>query len=197
MIAVDTNVLTYAHRTDSLWHEQASRGIRRLSQGRTSWAIPWPCIHEFFAIVTHPRIYDPPTPRAAALDQIEAWIEAPNLVLLGEAEDHWQRLRALIEQGRSGVPRYMTPGLQLSALAMALRSFGRQTAILGDSRSPAVGIHGSSRGHRQPGAWDWFSPPAGLSGVKRCGRKKPIHRVPFQSETGLRGGDAWGAGLPL
>jgi hypothetical protein len=26
-----------------------------------SWVIPWPRIHEFRAIVTHPRIYDPPT----------------------------------------------------------------------------------------------------------------------------------------
>jgi hypothetical protein len=36
-------------------------------------------VHEFFSIVTHPRIYNPPTPIISALDQIEAWRESPSL----------------------------------------------------------------------------------------------------------------------
>ena len=52
MIAVDTNVLVYAHREDSPWHGAASRVVRDLAEGSAPWAIPWPCLHEFLAIVT-------------------------------------------------------------------------------------------------------------------------------------------------
>ena len=63
MIAVDTNILVYAHREDASFHKAASRAMTELAEGLAGWAIPWPCLHEFLAIVTHPRIYAPPTPR--------------------------------------------------------------------------------------------------------------------------------------
>ena len=75
MIAVDTNLLVFAHREDSPFHEAALHSLVLLAEGRAPWAIPWPCIHEFFSIATHPRIYNPPTPIPEALDQIEAWME--------------------------------------------------------------------------------------------------------------------------
>ena len=62
MIAVDSNVLVYAHREDSDWHDPAYACLLELAEGRDPWAIPWPCLHEFLAIVTHPRIYSPSTP---------------------------------------------------------------------------------------------------------------------------------------
>ena len=67
MIAVDTNILVYAHREESPFHEKALDCITELAEGRASWAIPWPCVHEFFSIATHPRIYDPPSPILAPL----------------------------------------------------------------------------------------------------------------------------------
>jgi toxin-antitoxin system PIN domain toxin len=100
VIAVDTNILIYAHREDSPFHDAAARNVLGLAEGRTPWAIPWPCLHEFLAIVTHPRIYDPPTPLPAALDQVAAWLEAPTLVLLAESDQYWTELRALVTAGR-------------------------------------------------------------------------------------------------
>jgi uncharacterized protein len=100
LIAVDTNILVYAHREDSPWHERAYSQIVQLAEGLAPWAIPWPCIHEFLAIVTHPRIYSPPTPLTKAVDQINAWLEAPSLHLLTEYEGYWQKLRTVIEAGR-------------------------------------------------------------------------------------------------
>jgi toxin-antitoxin system PIN domain toxin len=96
VIAVDANILVYAHRADAAFHAEATRCIRALAEGAATWAIPWPCIHEFLAIVTHPRIYRPPTPLAAALDQVDAWLESPSLALLTETEEHWSVLRAII-----------------------------------------------------------------------------------------------------
>ena len=105
MIAVDTNVLVQAHREDASFHDRAHRRVKELAEGRALWAIPWPCVHEFLAIVTHRRIFDPPTPRARALGQVEAWLESPSLVLLAEGEGYWPNLRALVEGGRIEGPR--------------------------------------------------------------------------------------------
>lgn len=105
MIAVDSNLLVYAHREDSPWHDAAYARLAGLAEGRQAWAIPWPCLHEFLAIVTHPRIYDPPTPLDKAIDQAEAWLESPSLVLLAESEDHWMQLSSLLRAGRISGPK--------------------------------------------------------------------------------------------
>jgi toxin-antitoxin system PIN domain toxin len=105
VIAVDTNVLVYAHRRDSEWHEAAAAAVRGLAESAVPWAIPWPCLHEFLAIATHPAVFDPPTPLAQALEQVEAWLEAPALVLLAERSGYWSRLRLLAETGRASGPR--------------------------------------------------------------------------------------------
>lgn len=101
MIAVDTNLLVYSHRRDSAWHESAFGALRGLAEGRAAWAIPWPCIHEFLAIVTHPRIYAPPSTMTKALLQVDAWLESPTLVLLAEGGEHWLELRRLAEAGKA------------------------------------------------------------------------------------------------
>jgi uncharacterized protein len=100
VIAVDTNILVYAHREASPFHEAAFRRVAELAEGPAVWTIPWPCLHEFLAIVTHPRIYTPPTPLAQALDQIDAWLESPTLTLLAESVAYWLTLRALVADGR-------------------------------------------------------------------------------------------------
>lgn len=104
MIAIDTNLLVYAHREDAAWHENAYTCIKDKAESTVPWCIPWPCIHEFLAIITHPRIYAPPTPLQKALDQVDAWMESPSLVLLGETEEHWPSLRTLLLNGRIAGP---------------------------------------------------------------------------------------------
>jgi uncharacterized protein len=100
LIAVDTNILVYAHREDSPWHEAAGKRLAELAEGRAAWAIPWPCLHEFLAIVTHPRIYNPPSPLEVAVAQVEAWLESPSLVLLAETPGYWPELRATLTASR-------------------------------------------------------------------------------------------------
>jgi toxin-antitoxin system PIN domain toxin len=105
VIGVDTNLLVYAHREDSPWHDAAYGRLVQLAEGRAPWAIPWPCLHEFLAIVTHPRIYAPPTPLAAAFDQVDAWLESPSVSLLAEAHGYWPELRAALQEGRIAGPQ--------------------------------------------------------------------------------------------
>ena len=143
MTAVDTNVLVYAHREDSPWHERASETVRDLAQGAAAWSVPWPCVHEFLAIVTHPRIYGPPTPIAKALEQIDAWLESPTLVLLSEGEAYWQVLSGLLGPGQVAGPK--AHDARVAALCLhhgvrelwtADRDFGRFPAVT--TRNPLV-----------------------------------------------------------
>lgn len=97
MIAVDTNVLVYAHRADSPFHDHARSALQRLTTSGRAWAIPWPCVHEFLAVVTHPRVYVPPTSAELASRAVDDLTALAGVVLLGEAADHWTRLRRLLE----------------------------------------------------------------------------------------------------
>ena len=101
MIAVDTNILVYSVREDSPWHKAALKCMRDLAEGASTWAIPWPCIHEFIAVVTHPRIYKPPTPLRDALLQVDYWMESPGLRLLGEGPGSWDHLKNILGAGKA------------------------------------------------------------------------------------------------
>ncbi len=110
MIAVDTNILVYSVRADSPFHAAALKSIRQLAESSAPWAIPWPCIHEFLAIVTHPKIYRPPTPLIDALQQVEYWKESPSLRVLGEGSGaegarYWEHLRTMLEVSAAKGPR--------------------------------------------------------------------------------------------
>ena len=96
MNAVDTNLLVYAHRADATFHAEARGFIRSLAEGSEAWAIPWPCIHEFLAVVTNPKIWKQPSPPESALAAVAAWRAAPKLFLLAEDEQYWPVLEGLL-----------------------------------------------------------------------------------------------------
>jgi uncharacterized protein len=95
VIAVDTNILVYAHRADSPFHDRARAALESLAAGARPWAIPWPCAHEFFAVVTHPRIYRTATPADTAFAQLRALAAVANLAFIAEADDYLVHLEPL------------------------------------------------------------------------------------------------------
>ncbi len=99
MIALDTNLLVYAHREESPHHQVATRMLQDLASSASPWAVPWPCLHEFLAVVTHPRIYRPPTPMPVALDAVVALAGIANLHLLSETSNNVAILTSLLEGG--------------------------------------------------------------------------------------------------
>jgi toxin-antitoxin system PIN domain toxin len=101
MIAVDTNVLVYAHRRESRHHDRANDAVRALAEGHERWAIPWPCVYEFLSVVTNPRIW-----KAAASSpdqawrQLDAWAGSPSVSLLTETEDFLAVLETFARRAR-------------------------------------------------------------------------------------------------
>ncbi|HVR37382.1 MAG TPA: TA system VapC family ribonuclease toxin [Methylomirabilota bacterium] len=144
MIAVDTNLLVYAHREDSEWHQPALAILLELANGNQRWAIPWPCVHEFFAIVTHPRIYRQPSTPAQATATIDAWSASPALEFLHESPTYWRTLTRLIDAGRIRGP--MIHDARIAAMCLdngatqllsADRDFSRFTGLV--VRNPLLG----------------------------------------------------------
>jgi toxin-antitoxin system PIN domain toxin len=88
MIALDTNILVYSRREESIHHKAARKLITDLACGRDPWAIPWPCVYEFLRVVTHPRVFHPPTDLDTALEDLASLFDCPSLVLLGEGSQH-------------------------------------------------------------------------------------------------------------
>lgn len=149
MIAVDTNILIYAHREDCAWHDRAYGCLSQLAEAQSPWSIPWPCIHEFLSIVTHPRIFNPPTPQDIALDEVAAWLESPTIVLLAEGEGYWVQVRELTETSLVSGPKIHDA--RIAALCLhhgvdelwsADRDFGRFPNV--KVRNPLVGSARSS-----------------------------------------------------
>ena len=56
MIALDTNLLVYAHREGAPEHEAARVAIFTALNDPRGWGICLPSIAEFWSIVTHPKI---------------------------------------------------------------------------------------------------------------------------------------------
>ena len=101
MIAVDTNILVYAHRREVERHQDARQLVADLAEGQRPWAIPWPCVYEFFSVVTNPRIWQSAasTP-SQATDQINAWLGSPSVNTLSEPADFLRVLEPMLRMNR-------------------------------------------------------------------------------------------------
>lgn len=101
MIAIDTNLLVYAHRRESRFHPQASSLMKGLAEGREAWAVPWPCLYEFFSVVTHPKIWkDAASSPDEAVRQIRGWTGSPTVRLLQETPDFLETLYGYLQLPR-------------------------------------------------------------------------------------------------
>lgn len=86
MLAVDTNVLVYAHRYTDDFHDRARELVLDLAEGTHPWAIPWPCIYEFYGVVTNPKIWGEDASTVnEAVRQLKYWMDSPSIRLLSES----------------------------------------------------------------------------------------------------------------
>lgn len=101
MIALDTNILVYARREETAHHARARRLLAELAEGDAPWALPWPCVYEFLKVVTHPRVFSPPTDLDVALEDLDSIFSSQSLELLGEGPGHAGHLRRMVHAGRA------------------------------------------------------------------------------------------------
>ncbi len=107
MIAVDTNILVYAHRRRiGMAQQRVPEAMRSLFEGVNRWAIPWPCVHEFFSVSYDTLGKSMRCPRTAdeAFAQLREWLRAPSARLIGESRDHLAALEKIVIAGKISGP---------------------------------------------------------------------------------------------
>lgn len=100
MIALDTNVLVYAHRAEFDDHVAARVVLAEVTQGDLAFGVPGVVIGEFLRVATHPRVLDPPSHRDDALAVLDGVLASPGARILGPVEPYWQVLRAFVDDLR-------------------------------------------------------------------------------------------------
>lgn len=88
MVGLDTNILVHAHRRGSEHYSPALDLVRSLSEGRVPYALFWPSLYEFLRVVTHHRVFDPPSTLAEAMQALGDFIRPPAVRVLSETDAH-------------------------------------------------------------------------------------------------------------
>lgn len=121
MIALDTNILVYAHREELPLHGEARECIELLVTNGQRFALPWPCVHEFFSVVTHPRRFTPPSTTRQAFDFLETLRRTDLAVWLSEGELHFDQLKSLATSSRISGPQIHDTRIAALCLANGVR----------------------------------------------------------------------------
>lgn len=116
MIAFDTNILVHARRRGSPHFAAANALLGRWAEGEEAWALAWVSVYEFLRIVTHPRVFSPPTRTETALEDLDSLLASPSLVMLGEGPAHFSHLRRTLTEG--GAAGNLVHDAHIAALAL-------------------------------------------------------------------------------
>jgi toxin-antitoxin system PIN domain toxin len=100
VIALDTNILVHAHRRGTTHHEQALALLAALGEGPLPYALFWPSLYEFLRVVTHHRVFDPPSTMAEALETIRDFLAPPVVQVLSETARHPSLLERVLQESR-------------------------------------------------------------------------------------------------
>lgn len=101
MIALDTNILMYAWRQETTHYRKAADLLAGLAQGSDPWALVWPCVYEFVRVVTHPKVFSPPSDPGKVLGNLQALLESPSVSLLGEGPAHPGHMSRVFRESRA------------------------------------------------------------------------------------------------
>ena len=95
MILPDVNVLVYAHRRDAPDHAHHRRWLEDLLNGNEAFAFSVTILSSFVRVVTHPRIFKPPSSLQAALSFVRGILDAPNGVSADPGPRYWDIFESL------------------------------------------------------------------------------------------------------
>src|SRR5439155_11771749 len=114
VIAVDTSVLCHALNRYSPEHRRASGVMEALVNGERPWALPWPVLHEFLKLVTHPHAVAGPLTKTDAMAFLEPLLESPSVHPLAAGAGHAGALAELIGSADPGAG--LPAGIEVAAV---------------------------------------------------------------------------------
>jgi uncharacterized protein len=112
----DVNVLVNAHREDAPRHLEYRAWLEQVLGGDEPYGICDLACSGFLRVVTHARVFTPPTPLELALTFLRGVRERPNAVVIAPGDRHWELFTALCV--RAGARGSLVPDAYFAALAM-------------------------------------------------------------------------------
>jgi toxin-antitoxin system PIN domain toxin len=90
MLLVDVNVLVYAHRADAPGHTEFRKWLQGVLESDQAYGVMDLVLSGFLRVVTHPRVFTPPSPMAKALAFAHEVRSQPHCVVVSPGERHWE-----------------------------------------------------------------------------------------------------------
>jgi hypothetical protein len=116
MRLVDVNVLVYAFRTDAPDHTAYAAWLQELVNADETYAVSDLILSGFLRVVTHPRVFTPPTPVPTALGFVEAYRSQPAALSVQPGGRHWDIFTRLCRN--VSARGNLVPDAYLAALAI-------------------------------------------------------------------------------
>ena len=116
MILPDVNILVYAHREDAPNHSKFREWLEALINGDQAYAMSDIVLSGFLRVVTHPRVFSPPSSIEQALAFVSDVRNQPTCVLVQPGSRHWSIFERLCRT--ANVKGNLVPDAYLAALAI-------------------------------------------------------------------------------
>jgi uncharacterized protein len=116
VILPDVNVLVYAYREDAPRHDRYRIWLEGVLNAREAYGLSDLVLAGFVRVVTHPRVFSPPSPTGHAFEFAEALRGHPNCVHVVAGERHWDIFAGLCRDART--KGNLIPDAYLAALAI-------------------------------------------------------------------------------
>ena len=98
MVLLDVNVIVSAMREDALRHAVAGAYVESLRRGPEPFGVSEMALSGALRVLTHPRVFTPPTPVANAYAFIDALRDTVNCVVVHPGPRHWAIFRGLLDE---------------------------------------------------------------------------------------------------
>ncbi|MCC6772403.1 MAG: type II toxin-antitoxin system VapC family toxin [Gemmatimonadaceae bacterium] len=98
MVLLDVNVLVSAMREDAPRHAVARDYLERLRRGPEPFGLSDLVLSGTMRVLTHPRVFVPPTPPDIARAWVAALRATPNVILVSPGPRHWELFVGLLER---------------------------------------------------------------------------------------------------
>jgi toxin-antitoxin system PIN domain toxin len=116
VILPDVNVLIYAYREEATDHRAYRQWLEDGANGEEAFALSDIALSGFVRVVTHPRVFRPPSPVDHALDFAEDLLGQPNCAVVRPGPRRWAIFSRLCRVCRAS--GNLVPDAFLAALAI-------------------------------------------------------------------------------
>ncbi|MBN2440777.1 MAG: type II toxin-antitoxin system VapC family toxin [Spirochaetales bacterium] len=116
MVLFDINIYLYCHREDSPHHSPIKQYVEHILSGIQPFGYSPLALSGFLRIITHPKIFTPPTASNVALEFINEIITLPHAIKITPGDMHWEIFTTLCVESRA--TGNLIPDAYFAALAM-------------------------------------------------------------------------------